>query len=655
MSRLYYLLLLVCFFIAALHAWGAVNPSHENWGIHFYGFYDPLVAYIALGLILLLAIPKVQTIVIGYFDKLVRTIRKLPPPVNFIIVLGILIGAIYYSPAKLHLLGDGAILLRSVPLGIMGDEISLSFRNQPLMFWIYRLAMTLHPFEAFPNAYTVYYTIDIIAVIGFLALVFWSMRATQQPLTEKVLLGCMLIFSAGSQFFFGYVENYVLQYVMTMVYIVTGWFALEKRISVAVPIVNFILMVLLHLGDLVFLPSLILLIFFKWKKNKLHAIIFLAGIGILGAVVMYFVGFNLIDMTRHLRSGTVDFLKPFSAGRGVYPYPMFSLLHLLDWFNANMLIAPFGIILSVILIPILPRERRWKNPVLLFLLLSAVCGLFFTWVINSALGLARDWDLFASFFTPLMILPIYLLSQPIEFQKRRNIIFIIALIILLHSAPWIGINASAERHLTRMKTLNSPKLLSKAAQMSYNESLANFFFDTGQYSDARGYYEYYMKIDSGNPRIIGNIADVFRKLGERDKYFYMLKRAVVVNSMDPGIYSNLGVEYANRGDTAAAIEFNEKSIKMNPMMQKGHANLGILYMSKKDYKLADQHFTTAINLGMREPLLFRYAGDLCLVIKDYRRALQYYDIYLTSNSNDQRIKKLRNHIYQALKEQPPQQ
>ncbi len=645
MLRLKYFLLAACAIVVLLHIWGAVYPSHDNWGVHFFGFYDVWISISALALVILFTIPKVQSFVIRYIDRFARILRKLPFPIIFVLISAILIGLIYLFSAKLHLLGDGAILLRSVSRGITGDEITLSFRNQPLMFWIYRTAMALHPFEAAPNPYTVYYAIDIIAALSFLALVFWSLRYSQQPFVERVLLGCFLVFSAGTQFFFGYVENYVLQYVMTAAYALTGWFTLEKRVSIIIPILCFILLVMLHLGDLVYLPSLILLIVFKLKKNKLQAALFLFIIGIAGAAIMYFVGFNLIDMTRHLKTGSVDFLQPFTAIGGGFPYPMFSFAHLLDWFNDLMLAAPFGLVIAVILILILPAERRWKNPVLLFLLVTTFSGLLFTWVINSGLGLARDWDLFASFFMPLTILSFYLLNQPIEILLRRNIIFLIVVILLIHTASWIGVNASPDKHLTRMQSLNDPKYLSRGTQLTYNESLANFFFDNQRYGDARIYYERYMVIDSMNPRIIGNIADVFRKLDEREKYFYMLNRAVANNSPDPGVYSNLGVEYANRRDTARAIQLNEKAIAINPTMQKAHANLGILYMSTKNYKLADQHFTAAINLGMREPVLFRYAGDLCTLTGDYGRALEYYDTYLSSNPADKRVQQMRNEIF----------
>jgi tetratricopeptide (TPR) repeat protein len=645
------ILLVALVIIVGAHIWGALQPSHDNWGFHFFGFYDRWVGILALAVVLAAAIPTIQTIIIKKLDTILRSLTRLPISIVFVVTVGFLIALVYYFPAKLHLLGDGAVLLRSVPLGINSTEISTSFRNQPLMFWMYRLAMNAHPFEASPNPYTVYYSIDIIALFLFIALVFWSMRQLPVPVLEKVLLGCLIVFSAGTQFYFGYVENYVLQYTMTIGFILTGWYALEKRTSIVVPILFFVLMIMLHLGNIVFIPGLILLLLLQWKKNLKRAILFIAAIGVIGTVVLYIAGFNLIDMTRHLQSGTVDILQPFTAVGGNFAYPMFSFMHLLDWFNSAMLTAPLGLLMSGVLIFLLPAEHRWKNPVVLFLLGTVGCGIFFTWVINSALGLMRDWDLFAGFFVPLMIVPIYVFSQSDSFPGRRYTVFLSTVILLVSTASWIGVNASEQRHLDRMEMLNSHVFLSKAAQMAHHEALANFYFDTRQYRNALGHYESYVAIDPNNPRIIGNIADVYRKLGERDKYFNMLKRAVAMKSPDPGIYSNLGVEYAARNDTAQAIFYNEEAIKQNPTAAKAHANLGILYASRGEYTTADQHFSTAISLGMAEPQLYRYAGDVCIHLRDYTRALQNYDIYLATNPGDARVRSVRQQVFQVLTKQ----
>jgi tetratricopeptide (TPR) repeat protein len=140
---------------------------------------------------------------------------------------------------------------------------------------------------------------------------------------------------------------------------------------------------------------------------------------------------------------------------------------------------------------------------------------------------------------------------------------------------------------------------------------------------------------------------VYRKLGERDRYFQMLLRAVEMKSTDPGIYSNIGVEYANRGDTDRAISFNERAVAIDPRQEKAHANLGLLYVAKKNYPLALSHFKKSFELGMRDPIVVKYAGDLCFFLGDNLGAVAYYDIYLGMKPDDQKTRALRDRAYMA--------
>jgi len=649
MSNSSKLLIFCCWIIVALHVWGGINPIHENWGVHFFGFYPPVIGGLALLIVLMVSIPSIQSVVLGRIEPLVEKTSGIPLTINFLLVGGLLALGIWLLPSRLHLLGDGAILLRSVILGINGPEITQSFRNQPLMFWIYRNALSMHSFTDTPDPYTVYVIIDSVAAAIFLIFLFWAFQFIERPRFEKFLLGCLLFFGAGSQFFFGYVENYVLQYVFTIVYAVTGWYALERRVSLLVPLSCMVAMILLHLGSSVFLPSLGLLIVLHSRERRLRSFIVLAGIAVVGIIGLYAAGFNIGDFTRHVQTGSVDFLRPFSAVGGNFPYPMFSWNHLLDWSNSLFLLAPVGLFTSVIGIFAVPKEGRWKDGAFLFLITTTCCGMFFTWVVNSALGLARDWDLYAGFFSPLLVLPVYLLSRDrLNLQPRKYALVLLTAVCGIHWAAWIGVNASADKHLTRIRLLNSPKFLGLTAQMVYDEALANFYFDHGQYEEARGYYQHFMSIDSSNTRIVGNIADVYRMLGERDNYFRMLLRAAALGTREPGVYSNLGVEYAQRGDTVKAIELNLKAVGLNPTMQKALANLGILYATQKNYVSAEKYFSTAIAVGMSDPNIYRYTADMEFFLHHYQKALQYYDVYLSANPADERVRTIRDKIAQVL-------
>lgn len=646
MSRPFQLVLGSAVFLLALHAWAMFSPSHANWGIHFWGFYKPWIGIAALLVTVSFFLQRVQTIVLGKLDAIVRFFARKPVALSFIAGICLLAGGAYLFPATMHLLGDGAILIRSIPRAQWGAELLSSFRNQPLVEVIYRWIMNLWTTGASPR--DVYATIDFLAGGLFVAILFWLGRNLARPPLERVLLCILLFLAAGSQFFFGYVENYVLQYVLTTAYVVAGWLALERKTSIITPILCFAILPGFSLGSLVLAPSFLFLLLWRFQTRKVLAFSIMAGIGIAGLVVLSFVGFNIIGFIEHLTQGSVDFLQPFSAIGGNFPYPMFSLPHLLDWLNALLLIFPFALPIVCFVLPTIPRSEWKTNSALQFLVIAAACGLFFTIIINPALGMARDWDMLSSFFIPLAVLSVFLLAHAtVKLDPRRSMICIVVVVTVYHWAGWIGVNANADRHLARMKMLDDPRLTSLAAQMAHHEALANYFFNSSNYPEAKTYYEQYMLIDSINPRIIANISDVYRKLGDREQYFQTLLRAVRLQNPNPGIYSNLGVEFASRKDTAHAIEYNEKALALDPNQPKAHANLGILYLAKKDYNRSGTHFGKAISLGMRDPLLFRYAGDAAVARSDYDLALRYYDACLELTPNDSRVRAIRDRIRAA--------
>jgi hypothetical protein len=71
-------------------------------------------------------------------------------------------------------------------------------------------------------------------------------------------------------------------------------------------------------------------------------------------------------------------------------------------------------------------------------------------------------------------------------------------------------------------------------------------------------------------------------------------------------------------------------------------------MSKKDYPRSDKHFTSAISLGMRDQVLFRYAGDVAVIMGEYTRALRYYDNYLELSPNDERVRGIRERVREIV-------
>jgi len=458
------------------------------------------------------------------------------------------------------------------------------------------------------------------------------------PLT-KTLLGALFFAGAGTQFLFGYIENYVLQYVFTIIFVAGGWMALERRAPIALPIISVVALCGLHLGNIVFVPALFVLLLLYYPRARVKTTVASAILGVSGLAAIYFLGY-LPALTKHFSAESVDFLHPFSVPGGNFGYAMFSVMHLLDWLNLNLLVAPFGLVI-VIGVLAFAKDFDRRKPAFLFLAAATLCGMFFTWIVNSALGMARDWDLLSGFLAPLIVLDVYLLITADVVAKSRYAVVLIVTISLLHTASFIGVNADEERHLARLRLLGDPRLLSPTTLLFYDEVLANFFFDSGRYAEAKIYYEHSVGIDPDNPRIIGNLSDTYRKVGEKDNYFKTLQRAVEIKSTDPGIYSNLGVEYASRGDTNLAILYNEKAVALDPRQEKAHANLGLLYVSKKNFPVAKDHFVKAIALGMNDPVVVKYAAELSMFLGEYPEAVRYYDSYLRMKPNDAQARALR--------------
>jgi hypothetical protein len=151
--------------IVVLHVLGALFPSHLNWGFHFLGFFEPIVGIVALAIVLMLLIPRVNTRIVELKEKIVRSVSSIPVP---FLVLAISLGIILLGNAfnsRLHLLGDGILLLRSLSNTVWGANIMQSFNNQPLMYWIFRKAWDHQLITSAAQTYDLYMWINRCSVV----------------------------------------------------------------------------------------------------------------------------------------------------------------------------------------------------------------------------------------------------------------------------------------------------------------------------------------------------------------------------------------------------------------------------------------------------------------------------------------------------------
>lgn len=638
--------------ILLLHVWAAVLPSHYNWGFHFFAFYNYYFSIFILFLSSLILIPRLQIRVLSFLDASGKKIKKYLPkwfPFTFAILALIVIAVLF--PARLHLLGDGSLILREISGIRLGDELPATFNHQLLAGLIIKLIKNIFETGQLKNPESVFRIIDIFSGILCLIIIFYLLKFIKASPIEKFLVGSFLFFTAGSQFFFGYVENYSLLFVVTTAYLATSWLKLERNLPIFIPLTLFGIMVGLHIGSIILLPTIILLIYHNWKNARSQTIIILL-VFLLTSLAISFAYFNKIEviLQRTISESKWNFL-PLYQSNAFFSNPILSFMHLVDWLNANLLFSPFALPLAAVLLIIGRKKIHWKDPILIFLLTATFFGLVFTYITFFALGMARDWDFMASFFLPLIVLNVYLFTRYNNVIKAKNSFLVIVVLSFFHWAGWIGLNSDNASSYERVKMLDNPNLLGFVPRLNYYETMGSYNWAQKNYSEANMYFERYIELDSTNPRILGNISAIYSKLNNKEKTFWALKRAAHVNTPNPAIYINLGVAYSQRGDTATAMKMYKKALLMDSTRSKAYANLGSLLMRQNNFIEAANNFSKAIDFGLYDSLLFKETATAFFQLGEYKKAITYFDAYLSIVPTDEKVRYIRNKLDEVINRQ----
>jgi Tfp pilus assembly protein PilF len=651
MSNLSKIILTICFIILLLHIWAAIFPSHYNWGFHFFAFHDIYFSLLLLAVALSLFIPKVQLFALNKLESPVKqSNNKFPRWFHFTIVCAVLLLVSLMFPAKLHLLGDGTLLLREVSGIKLGDELPPAFNRQLLAGMIIKTIKNIFETGKIENAETIFRIIDLLSGILMIAIIFWLLGKFKLSTIEKFFYSALIFFTAGSQFFLGYVENYALLFVAMAAYLTSGWLTLEHKVNLFIPVAFFLIMVGLHLGSVILFPTIMFILYHGWKfaRAQTLSILLLSSVVFTGILIFYLPQFETI-IKRTISESRWNFLPIFTSDN-FFSYPIFSYPHIIDWLNANLLISPFVVVMSIIFISYLRKEIDRKAPAFLFVVTAAVLGLIFTFVTFFALGMARDWDFMATFFLPVIFLNVYLLIKYFSLLKIKRALLVVVGLTILHWVGWVCMNADATKNYSRVVLLNDSLLLGHVPRINFYETLGSYNWAKNNYSEALLFFEKYMDTDSSNPRILGNLSAIYTKLGDKENTFRILKRAAEANSQNPAIYINLGVAYSQRGDTSAAMLMYKNALKLDSTRAKAYANLGSLLMKQKNYSEAAFNFSKAVQFGLYDSLLLREAGNANFMAGNFSKSLLYFTEYLKVVPNDTRVQFIAEKLKETIKD-----
>ncbi|MEZ4862333.1 MAG: hypothetical protein R3C14_13540 [Caldilineaceae bacterium] len=342
----------------------------------------------------------------------------------------------------------------------------------PLDVWLHsQLWLHWHDYFQWEDALPVYRLLSPLAGGLYLAA---AVAVTRVLAPAPAWLTFGLLASLGViQLFFGYVENYSFVAAAILIYLWLGLATLQRRAPLWLAATALALANALHPSTVILAPTLL---YCGWvvvgpkstaqlRWWQATSAIFVPMLLIGGATVgmMEAGGHGLRALFTSDRPGGGDahlFVPLWQITTRWEHYTMFSWLHLRDFLNEQLLVAPIilpGLLLGLLTIiatrgsplgappatsdspPANSQQPTANSHSLHFLTLATAAYLLFTWVWNPDYGGQRDWDLFSLAAIPTALLFALWIPRLFLHDRRALQAALIPLLVLqcLHTAAWI--------------------------------------------------------------------------------------------------------------------------------------------------------------------------------------------------------------------------
>ncbi len=572
-----------------LHGASALADRAGLWGVDQWRYCPALAGALLFVFGALFLVPAFRTLLIrvaGKAEVLVPARRARGAALGVAVALLGASGFLFWRfRAATHFLGDGYLWASRL--------LKSGSSSEPVSSFLYRHIFTLlhgRPFELSIAPVDTAAWVSIVSGLVFLVFAYKAARlVAREPKGQAFALLALL--SCGTmQLFFGYVEAYppLAAAVMAFTYYGMG-FVTGKKGAIG-PAVCLAMALALHLSAVALLPPFAFL--FGLRRGHLpgkRALAYVVPAIAAGLVAMW-----TLQRTKAFSGFFADHLVPlFTAPyAGRIAYPLFSMSSLLDGLNELLLICPVVIFLPALLVPGPTESPAADRRVGSFLgAMAAFYALEFL-VFNKTIGASRDWDIFAPMAIPLSVLSAVVLLE--RFGRAAGTLAIGAFaLIVVHTAPWIGLNASVTRSETRFIRLVDTGHWTDYAR-GYGYSTLGVYFDrTGRIREALNYSMAATEADPGNRRYLYDAA----KINQDNKQL------------------------------ATAARLYVRLIDLDPNQLDARNNLGEMYWSAGRPDLAEREFAEVVKrdstyIGSYEPLIYAYfeSGETEKCFTLYRKA-----------------------------------
>jgi tetratricopeptide (TPR) repeat protein len=538
-------------------------PSAVNWGAHFWGFLPRPLVFLLAALFIVSLLTPTQTYLMNLLGKIAPHSRRKPTPFRRVLLgAGILAiaGLFWVLRERTYFLGDGYLLLRSLPLAALSGDVPASFPTAPLTGYLavqaYRFFQSVGAAEPALAAWQ-----SLSFAGGLLALpLAWNLAGLLwDDVRERIPAVLVILFGGSAMLFFGHVETYALVFAGLLAYIGAALGVQRGSRTLLSASVVFALLCLLHVGMIVLAPSLAYLFVREkrahgWRTLLVPAFLS-AGVFVLGLVL---VGYPIPRLlATFVRDGT-SFLSISAADPWGEAYTLFSPWHLVDLINIFLLISPLSLVLVGGFLASSMLPARYRQADAIFWIVLAGPALIWLFLNNFELGLSRDWDLAAPFVLVAALAGIVswsILVGPSTVRVRGLVVM--ACLTLLQTAAWVGVNASVRSSLLRFESLLDFRFQSQRAAAIALEEIGGYRRGRNDLEGAASAYAQCVVLDSTNARRWMLLANAAASAGDDQAARSAYQRAIDLGTDDPDAYLNLGILRYNAGDVSGGIRLVE--------------------------------------------------------------------------------------------------
>jgi tetratricopeptide (TPR) repeat protein len=640
--------------VVVLHLIGLFVQSPYTWGFNYIRFLSPLLQGFFILFAIFIFIPMGQRVMYFVIEKTIKLKNKIPVYWSYILLI-ILIGSIFWIlRVKVYVLGDASLIYQSVNI----DDTEVWTNREMLTTKIVSFINNFFKSSGSVSIINSYVFISLVSGIIFIVTIIEMSRLLGKNDNEKFLIFSFLLFSASSLLFFGYVENYSILYAFISIYFLFAVRYLLNKSSIFYALIFYVIIFLLHMGTLALFPTVLYLLYYEFKKKgrKLLLLLYiLITFAVLG-ILLYFSEKGLVKLINIFSGGWSLVSKnavPLSLSGSDYSvYTMFSIGHLVDFINHQILLNPLALFLIIFFIFYQSGKISWKEPVFVILFLGTIFSLALSFTFNHIYGMSKDWDVIAPFVITFLLLCLYLMINKLNLLKGKKwILSVVIGVLVFHTIPFILVYSGEEAALSRSKSLQDTRIMPKIGIIVTDMNIAEYYHMKSDYNKVAQTYNTLMERYPYDAR--GYI--LLTKTYDLD--FKNINKSIEISHLaeSRGVYStkieyNLGYYYYQKNLLDEANEKWKMAIALDSTYVKAYNYLGIAYAMKNKYDSAIIYLNRSSLLNPNDLTVSQNLGNCYLALGYHKFAIPYLEKYSYSNTMDYANYKNLGLCYKAVGE-----